>query len=113
MQVAQLEVDKVLAVMDLVLYLVQSLRSVAVVVVLMVINLGEVVDPEVVTLSMEEQEVLERLDKVTTVAPGMLREAAEQVLLVQEPVVVPEFNHPYQVLLYTMQVAVAVGAVVE
>jgi hypothetical protein len=86
---------------------------VEVVVVLMVINLGEAVDPVVVTLSMEEQEVLERLVKVTTVAPETLRVAAEPEQLVQEPVVVLEFNHPYQVLLYTMQVAAVAGVVVE
>jgi uncharacterized membrane protein len=112
-QVAQLEVDKALAAMDLVLYLVQSLQSVVVVAVLMVINLGEVVDPEVVTLSMEEQAVLERPDKVTLAEPGMLPVAVVQVLSVQELAVVTEFNHLYQVLLHTMQVAVEAGAVVE
>jgi hypothetical protein len=99
--------------MDLVLYSVQSLLSVAVAAVLTVINLVEVVDPVEVTLSMEEQEVLERLDKVTLAEPGMLLVAAAQVLSVQELAEVTEFNHPYQVLLLTTQLALEVGDEVE
>ena len=82
-------------------------------VVLTVTNLGEVVDPEEVTLSTEEQEAPEQLVKVMTVAPEMLRVAAVPELLVQEPEAAPEFNHLYQVLLHTMQAAAEVGAVVE